>query len=121
MAFNRSEEIFQNYLAVIDQHLIDLVAGNDLKMLEMQDLAAKLFIHPTHLSNVVKELTGKHPCFFYEEKILKVAKDLLKEPRYSIAEVARMLDFDPSNFTKWFKMFAGMRPSEYRKQLRLAA
>jgi AraC-like DNA-binding protein len=117
MLFNRSAEILKDYLAILDQHLQDVLDGKMDKMFELQDIAALLFIHPTHLSNVIKEYTGHHPCYFYEQKILQVAKELLKDPRHSIADVARMLTYDPSNFTKWFKTYGGTSPSAYRKQL----
>lgn len=117
MYANRSEEIFANYLALIDQHLDDLVHDRIDTMYELRDLAERLYIHPTHLSNVIKQLTGHHPCFYYEEKLLAVAKNLLSNPTNSIADVALKLTYDPSNFTKWFKSYGGMSPSAYRKQL----
>jgi AraC-like DNA-binding protein len=117
----RSEEIFKDYLHLLDQHLENVLEGSAEEMLELREIAARLFIHPTHLSNVIKDLTGKHPCFFYEHKILDIAKNLLQDPDNSINEVARRLTYDPSNFTKWFKTYAGISPSQYRKQLKLAA
>jgi AraC-like DNA-binding protein len=117
----RSEEIFKDYLRLLDRHLEDVVAGDVEEMFELREIASRLFIHPTHLSNVIKDLTGKHPCFFYEHKILDIAKALLQNPDNSINEVARRLTYDPSNFTKWFKTYAGISPSQYRKQLKLAA
>lgn len=120
-SMQRSEEIFKDYLRLLDRHLEDVLNGSAEEMMELREIAARLFIHPTHLSNVIKDLTGKHPCFFYEHKILDVAKDLLQDPDNSINEVARRLTYDPSNFTKWFKTYAGISPSQYRKQLKLAA
>ncbi|ASZ14120.1 AraC family transcriptional regulator [Chitinophaga pendula] len=117
MYANRSEEIFANYLALIDQHLDDLVHDRIDTMYELRDFAERLYIHPTHLSNVIKQLTGNHPCYYYEEKLVAVAKNLLSNPTNSIADVALKLTYDPSNFTKWFKSYAGMSPSVYRKQL----
>ncbi len=113
----RNAEIFEKFLAVIDRHLEDVLDGTIDKMFELQDIAERLFIHPTHLSNVIKAHTGKHPCYFYEEKILVIAKGLLADHRNSIADVARKLTYDPSNFTKWFKTYGKMSPSAYRKQL----
>ncbi|GGB12933.1 helix-turn-helix domain-containing protein [Puia dinghuensis] len=115
MLLKRSAEIFNNYLAVIDEHLEDILTGNADEMFELRDIAKRLFIHPTHLSNVIKEYTGKHPCYFYEQKILAVAKRLLADSSQSIAAVARRLTYDPSNFTKWFRTYAGVSPSEYRR------
>jgi AraC-like DNA-binding protein len=114
---SRNEEILQHYLAVIDTHLEDLLSGRTDKMYELQDIAAHLFIHPTHLSTVIKQHTGHHPCFFYEHKILEQAKKLLQNKQYSVADVAYTLTYDPSNFTKWFKAFEGITPSQYRQQI----
>lgn len=117
MLYKRSAEIFENYLAFIDRHLEDVLAGNVDEMFELRAIAKGLYIHPTHLSNVIKEYTGKHPCYFYERKILAVAKRLLDDPSQSIASIARRLTYDPSNFTKWFRSYAGVSPSEYRRSV----
>jgi len=112
---SRKEEIYQDFLRLVDEHLADIVAERTDKMNELRDFAEALFIHPTHLSNVIKEHTGHHPCFFYEEKLLAVAKDLLLDNKYSVADVADILTYDPSNFTKWFKSFEGVTPSQFRR------
>lgn len=114
---SRNEEIFQNFLTLIDEHLLDIVEGRTDTMYELRDFAKRLFIHPGHFSNVIKEHTGKHPCYYFEKKILVIAKDRLQDARYSVADVAQLLTYDPSNFTKWFKAFEGMTPSQYRAQL----
>lgn len=114
---SRHETIFQNYLGVIDAHLADVLEGKVEEMFELRDVAKLLFIHPGHLSNVIKEHTGKHPCYFYEKKILAIAKRYLEDDQYSVADVARLLTYDPSNFTKWFRTYQGVTPSQYRAQL----
>ena len=114
---SRNEEIFQNFLTLIDEHLKDIVEGRADVMYELRDFAKQLFIHPGHFSNVIKEHTGKHPCYYYEQKILVIAKALLQDTRYSVAGVAQLLTYDPSNFTKWFRAFEGITPSQYRAQL----
>lgn len=117
MKFNRPEELFNLYLNLINVHLEEILNGQQEEMYELRDFADKLHIHPTHLSNVIKEYSGKHPCYFYEKRLLEVSKDLLKNRDFSIAEVAKMLTFDPSNFTKWFKHFEGITPSLFRSRL----
>ncbi|WP_276480854.1 helix-turn-helix domain-containing protein [Paraflavitalea pollutisoli] len=114
---SRNETIFQNYLGVIDAHLADVLEGKVDTMFELRDVAKLLFIHPGHLSNVIKEHTGKHPCYFYEKKLLAIAKRYLEDEQYSVADVARILTYDPSNFTKWFRTYQGVTPSQYRAQL----
>lgn len=113
----RQNEITADFLQEIDKHLLDILEGRVTEMFEIRDLAAQLFIHPTHLSNTIKLVTGKAPCFFFEEKIMIIAKSMLEENKLSITQIATLLTFDPSNFTKFFKRFAGMTPKQYREQI----
>jgi len=48
-------------------------------MFEIKEFADILHIHPTHLSNTIKLATGHHPCFYFENKILEVAKSLTRK------------------------------------------
>ena len=67
----RQHEITAAYLKEVDKHLLDIVEERCFDMFEIRDFASILHIHPTHLSNTIKLTTGKHPCYFFEEKILK--------------------------------------------------
>lgn len=111
----RQHEITTDYLKEIDKHLLDIVEERSLEMFEIRDFAGILHIHPTHLSNTIKLTTGKHPCYFYEEKILNIAKGMLQTNEKSIGAIARLLTYDPSNFTKFFKAYTGMTPKQYRE------
>ncbi|AYL96899.1 helix-turn-helix domain-containing protein [Mucilaginibacter celer] len=112
----RQHEITADYLKAIDKHLDDVMNNRVPDMYEIRDFADAMHIHPTHLSNTIKLTTGKHPCFFFEEKIMEIAKALLQENRISVAQIAGRLTFDPSNFTKFFKRFEGITPKQYREQ-----
>ncbi len=113
----RQHEITSDFLKEVDKHLADIVDEQVLDMYEIRDIAGLMHIHPTHLSNTIKLTTGKAPCFFFEEKIMTIAKTLLQDNSTSIAEVAKRLTFDPSNFTKFFKRFEGLTPKQYREQV----
>lgn len=116
----RQHEIVADYLRAIDIHLADILAGRAIEMYEIRDLAREIHIHPTHLSNTIKLTTGKAPCFFYEEKILVIAKDLLLNTNAPIAAIAEKLTYDPSNFTKFFKHFEGITPKQFREHAALS-
>ncbi len=113
----RQHEITAEYLNHLDKHLAEIVDGSAQKMFEIRDFAGLMFIHPTHLTNTVKLVTGKHPCFFYEEKILVIAKRMLEENTMTIGAIAQHLTYDPSNFTKFFKHFTGQTPKQYREEI----
>lgn len=109
------EQITQTYLSFLDQHLADILSGAAPDMLELNEIAAALHISHTHLSDTIKEYTGHHPCFFYDNKILDIARRLLLETDQSVADIARTLTYDPSNFSKFFKKFEGHTPGHFRK------
>jgi AraC-like DNA-binding protein len=113
----RQHEITAAFLSTIDRHLADLLAGRVMDMYEIRDIAGELNIHPTHLSNTIRLTTGYAPCYFFERKIMDIARTLLETTQQSIAGIARTLTYDPSNFTKFFKHFQGVTPKQYREEV----
>lgn len=114
---HRQQEIVDQYLATLDQHILELCTGQSDQAMEIRDFAQLLHLHPNHLSNTIKEVTGQSSCSFYEERLLAASKALLQDRSKSIGQVAVQLTYDPSNFTKFFKQYTGMTPKQYREQL----
>jgi AraC family transcriptional regulator of adaptative response / methylphosphotriester-DNA alkyltransferase methyltransferase len=112
----RRHEIFADYIRELDKHLDDIVHERETEMKEIRDFAEILHIHPTHLTNTIKLTTGKSPCFFFEERLMTISKNMIAQ-NMPLKEVAFRLTFDPSNFTKFFKRFEGITPKQYREQL----
>jgi AraC family transcriptional regulator of adaptative response / methylphosphotriester-DNA alkyltransferase methyltransferase len=115
----RQHEITADFLKEIDKHLADIMAHKVMDMYEIRDIAGIMHIHPTHLSNTIKLTTGRAPCYFFEAKIMDIARGLLRDTSMPIAEIASTLTFDPSNFTKFFKRFEGVTPKQYREAILL--
>lgn len=113
----RQHEIVAEFLGVIDRHLADILEDRAEDMYEIRDIAREMHIHPTHLSNTIKLTTGQSPCYFFEQKIMTIARQLLADNDASIAQIAMQLTYDPSNFTKFFKRFEGITPKQYREQV----
>ena len=113
---NRKKEIVTDYIAQLDAHILDLKQGKVERALEIRDLAALLHVHPAHLSNTIKEVTGQSTCSLYEERLVQISKELLLTTTMSIAQIARQLTYDPSNFTKFFKHYTGITPKKFREQ-----
>ena len=111
----RSEEITIQYFEFLDRHLAELISGVSIEMLELQDIANILCISQKHLIKIIQETSGNHPCHFYVHKILSCTKSLLTNSELTISEIAQRLNYDPSNFTKFFKKYEGMSPSQFRQ------
>lgn len=112
----RNGQISNHFFELIDKHLKDLIEGKSDEMMELSDFAKILFVSPKHLIKIVKSAKGEHPCHFYVEKILDKTKQLLTKTDWSIAHIANLLTYDPSNFTKFFKKYIGITPSQYRTE-----
>ncbi|MFW0716753.1 helix-turn-helix domain-containing protein [Pedobacter sp. N23S346] len=113
--FARRHEIAADYLKELDKHLDDIVSGRTTEMFEVRDFADLVHVHPNHLSNTVKAATGHSPCYFFEKRLMEISKSMLQNAKTPISEIARILTYDPSNFTKFFKHFAGQTPKQYRE------
>jgi len=114
----RGEEITKNYFQFLDKHIEDVVLGKVDEFMEINQIASELFISHKHLTDTVQKETGNHPCHFYDHKIIDEAKRMLSETDKSVSEIARILTYDPSNFSKFFKKFVGQTPAQFRKEIK---
>jgi AraC-like DNA-binding protein len=112
----RSKEITQSYFRFLDKHILDVVSGKATDFMEINQIAGELFVSHKHLTDTVQRETGNHPCYFYDLKIIEQAKKMLVNTNQSIAEIARTLTYDPSNFLKFFKKQEGKTPGQFRKE-----
>ena len=115
----RPTEITEQFIAILDQHVLELKEGVAERTYHLQDIAAMMHIHPRHLSNTISDTLQRSPCDLFEERLLSVAKELILNTNYSIAHIARHLTYDPSNFGKFFKAFEGVTPKQFRDQNKL--
>ncbi|TPD73737.1 helix-turn-helix domain-containing protein [Flavobacterium microcysteis] len=113
----RSEEITQNYFLFLDRHISDVISGKATDFMEINQIASELFISHKHLTDTVQQETGHHPCHFYDLKIIDHAKKMLEETALPVSEIAKILTYDPSNFSKFFKKFTGQAPGTFRKNI----
>lgn len=96
-------------------HFLDLLEKNYYKEKSVSFYADKLYINPKHLTNVVKELTGKTAGAWIDNYVILEAKMLLKTTSLSVCQIAQKLNFaNQSFFGKYFKHHVGMSPASYR-------
>ncbi len=82
----------------------------------VRDYAEKLAVTPNHLTETVRELTGRTSNDMIHERTIIEAKKLLRYTELSVSQVAYELHFkDPSYFARFFKKHAGLSPDQFRK------
>lgn len=79
--------------------------------------ARLLFVTPKHLTEIVKQETGRSAKEWIDELLILEAKVLLQDTSVTVAVVADSLNFtDQSVFGKFFKNITGQSPLTYRKK-----
>ncbi len=110
--FSNSEKVpdrmlLKKYLAKIEESYLELH--------EVAAYADMLNISAGHLSEVVKEQSGKPAIAHIHERLILEAKRLLFHNEQSIKEIAFHLGFeDASYFNRFFKRLTNHTPVEYR-------
>ena len=95
-----------------------LVEKNFITMRSVHQYAKLLHITPKHLSEVIKEGTGKSPRDLINDMLLLEAKVLLGSTDKTVTEIAHTLCFeDQSHFSHFIKNHTGCTPLELRKKL----
>ena len=81
----------------------------------VQFYADALFVSSKHLTESIKEVTGRTSGEWIEDAVILEAKVLLRNHEISIADIAENIHFpDQSSFGKYFKKHTSLSPSDYR-------
>ncbi|MGN6420665.1 MAG: helix-turn-helix domain-containing protein [Pseudobacter sp.] len=115
----RSIEITKRYFDFLNRHVDDVVNGRVSDFMELNEIARELAVSHTHLTDTIQKEMGNHPCHFYDEKIIGIAKEMLANTGISIATIALTLTYDPSNFSKFFKKWTGETPGSFRTKSKM--
>lgn len=121
--YNRHHTLGQVKLTrkeVITVNFLKLLSAHFKEERSVQYYAGSLFVTSRHLSQVIKEITGKTAGGLIDDAVIMQAKILLANPSFNVAQVAESLQFsNQSFFGKFFKKHMGISPSEYRINRRL--
>lgn len=113
--FNQWEDRFTTPQQKLLKKFITLINHYYLEKRTVEEYAHELSVSTKHLSQSVKNASGKKALTFINERILTEAKSLIKFSDLEISEIAYHLNFsDPSNFGKFFRKHTGVAPLQYR-------
>ena len=94
-------------LSFIHEHLYEDI--------DIETIAAHVGLSASRFKTRFKNECGTTPYAYITTRRIEVAKTLLKDPGYTITEVAHLLNYSSSNhFSTVFKKHTGMTPSQYQ-------
>jgi AraC-like DNA-binding protein len=80
--------------------------------------AADAFVSPGHLNRMVRQATGKSVGAWIDIARLGMAKRLLRDTEWPVAEIATAVGLDDSSyFSRFFKRHAGVTPLAFRQKM----
>jgi AraC family transcriptional regulator, transcriptional activator of pobA len=102
---------------ILVKKLFYLIEENYQNNLRVNDYANMLAITPNHLTQIVKQVTGKTTIELLQEKLNVEVKRLLMHTNMTVSEISELMKFpDQSYFTKYFKKVSGLTPLQFRKK-----
>ena len=105
---NRQDDIYSAFLEAVGKHFKE--------EREVGFYADKLCLTAKHLSQVVKEVSGRTASDIIEDYVITEIKALLLSTNMTIQQISDHLNFpSQSVFGKYFKRITGKSPKEYRK------
>lgn len=119
--FETRKELYNNYVSHFHSLLAGYYSKNEINLKpNVQYFANELNITAGYLNDLIKFKTGKTTIEYINEYIIENAKFLLRQNKFSIAEISYQLGFEnPSYFTRLFKQKTKLTPIEFRKALKV--
>jgi len=93
----------------------EFIEDNYLEIDRMQDISDEMELTAAYISRLFKRYYHMTPYNFLMQKKMEHALDLLRQGNMSVQQAAAMTGFeDPFHFSRVFKKFKGISPSEVR-------
>jgi AraC family transcriptional regulator len=98
------------------RRVIEYIDAHLAEELSLAELAAIAGLSPNHFAQAFKATTGRPPHRYLTERRVQRARELLRDPRISIAEIAHAVGFSSqSHLTINFRRMTGMTPARFRR------
>ena len=103
---------------IILQRAITFINCNYMKPITLSDVAEHTYVSVYYLSRMFKKELDKNFVDYLNEIRIEKSKELLIDGRYKNYEVAEMVGINDAHyFSKLFKKYTGMTPTEYISSL----
>jgi len=108
-SIGKPEELCYQIMHYIDTHVFSLST--------LSEVADALHYHYSYLSGLFHEVTKDTIAHYYQRRRMEAAMLLLSENTRTISEIAELLQYSSIfTFSRAFRDYAGLSPSEYRQE-----
>ncbi len=118
--FINRKELSNDLLEQFNQQLAAYFDSGQLEengIPSIEQIADQLSVSQRYLSDTLKRETGKTSTEHLQLYLIDEAKNILLDPKKTVAEVAYQLGFEyPPYFSRLFKKKEGISPTEYREK-----
>ena len=100
------------------KEILDFLQDNLYRKLTIQDIAAAVGKSESTVKLLFSQFQKEGIIKYYNSLKIKEAKKLIREGKYNITQISDLLCYDnPQYFSKCFKLYANMTPSEYKSSI----
>lgn len=100
-------------------YIQEFIADHLSENLSLVRLAEQVYLNPSYLSRLYKQVTGMNLSTYIDGIRIEKAKDSLNNKDIKIYEVAKSVGYDnPGSFTRFFRNMTGLSPQEYLDSVR---
>ncbi len=100
------------------KEIMDYIEDNLYEKISISDIAVALGKSESTVKKTFAAFRAGGVINYFNERRIAEAKRLIREGRYNFSQISDMLHFDtPQYFSKCFKQYASMTPSEYKSSI----
>lgn len=98
------------------EQAVDYIQHNIKSNIKINDLASYIGIDRSYLTSIFKSVTKLSPQEYLMRYRMEQSMNMLKNTEKKISDIAGSVGYDdPLSFSKMFKKFTGVSPTEYRE------
>ncbi len=122
VAVNISEKV-NNYnnksMKLVLRKAMDFIHEHYNEQVTLNEVAEHIYVSTFYISRIFKKELGKNFVDYLNEIRIEKAKELMSEIKYKTYEIAELVGIpDAHYFSKLFKKYEGLTPTEYRDSLK---
>lgn len=104
------DKYYDKLIKTVEEYVLE-----NLKEASLENAAQKVNLSPNYLSKIFKEKKGMNFSDFLFETRMKKSKELMSDLNLKIYHISSAIGYNnPKNFSRAFKQYHGVSPSEFR-------